>query len=341
MKKGVTMREIGAALGVSTVTISKALGGKEGVSDAVREKIIKTAQQMGYHYVPPAGANAERERQDKIVGILTPDRFFSATSFYASLYKEVLRQMVEVGMLGMLEIVTSEQERTLTPPVTVAGRRVTSLMLMGQFDPAYVEMIMEAGLPTVLLDFYCDGPDADAIVSDSLSGCYQLTRHLIERGHRDIGFVGSVQCTTSIMERYSGYMRAMMFEGLPMRPEWLIEDRDAELKYLPQFELPEQLPTAFVCENDEIAMRLIAQLEKRGLRVPQDISVTGFDNFIFATLSSPALTTYSVDLGRMAQVAIRRLKSRISDGSEGPLRTIVGGWVVERDSTRDLRAEAN
>ena len=143
------------------------------------------------------------------------------------------------------------------------------------------------------------------------------------------------------MERYSGYMRAMMFEGLPMRPEWLIEDRDAELKYLPQFELPEQLPTAFVCENDEIAMRLIAQLEKRGLRVPQDISVTGFDNFIFATLSSPALTTYSVDLGRMAQVAIRRLKSRISDGSEGPLRTIVGGWVVERDSTRDLRAEAN
>ena len=227
MKKSVTMREIGAALGVSTVTISKALSGKDGVSDAVRERIIKTAQQMGYHYVPPAGA--QPEKQDEIVGILTPDRFFSATSFYASLYKEVLRQMVEVGMLGMLEIVTAEQEKALTAPVTVAGKRVTSLMLMGQFDPAYVEMIMEAGLPTVLLDFYCDGPDADAIVSDSLSGCYQLTRHLIERGHRDIGFVGSVQGTTSIMERYSGYMRAMLFEGLPMRPEWLIEDRDAEL----------------------------------------------------------------------------------------------------------------
>ena len=339
MKKGVTMREIGAALGVSTVTISKALSGKDGVSDAVREKIIKTAQQMGYHYVPPAGAAEETGRQDAIVGILTPDRFFSSASFYASLYKELLRQMVEVGMLGVLEIVTDEQETALSAPMIVAGRRVCALILMGQFEQSYVEMIMEAGLPTVLLDFYCDGPDADAIVSDSLSGCYQLTRRLIEQGHRDIGFVGSVQCTTSIMERYSGYMRAMIFEGLPMRREWVIEDRGADMKYLPQFELPEALPTAFVCENDEIAMRLIAQLEKRGVRVPQDVSVTGFDNFIYATLSSPALTTYSVDQGRMAQVAIRRLQNRIKDGSEGPLRTIVGGWIVERDSTRGLRGE--
>ena len=217
MKKGVTMREIGAALGVSTVTISKALSGKDGVSDAVREKIIKTAEQMGYHYVPPAGAAEEAGRQDEIVGILTPDRFFSSASFYASLYKELLRQMVEVGMLGVLEIVTDEQEAGLSAPVIVAGWRVSALILMGQFEQSYVEMIMEAGLPTVLLDFYCDGPDADAIVSDSLSGCYQLTRRLIERGHREIGFVGSVQCTTSIMERYSGYMRAMIFEGLPMR----------------------------------------------------------------------------------------------------------------------------
>jgi len=341
MKKGVTMRDIGAALGVSTVTISKALGGKEGVSDAVREKIIKTAQQMGYHYVAPVNAGNEREKPDEIVGILTPDRFFSAASFYASLYKELLKQMVEVGMLGVLEIVTQDREQALELPMIVENRRVSSLILLGQFEPAYVETVIEAGLPMVSLDFYCDGPDVDAIVSDSLSGCYQLTRYLIERGHRDIGFVGSVQCTTSIMERYSGYMRAMLFEGLPMRPEWLIEDRDANLKYLPQFDLPETLPTAFVCENDEIAMRLIAQLEARGVRVPRDVSVTGFDNFIYATLCSPALTTYSVDQGRMAQMAVRRLRSRISDGSEGPIRTIVGGWLVERASTRDLREPHN
>lgn len=143
------------------------------------------------------------------------------------------------------------------------------------------------------------------------------------------------------MERYSGYMRAMIFEGLPLRPEWLIEDRGADMKYLPEFSLPETLPTAFVCENDEIAMLLIAQLERRGVRVPEDVSVTGFDNFIYATLSTPPLTTYSVDQGRMAQVAVRRLLSRIKDGSEGPLRTIVGSWIVERASIRDPRADNN
>jgi len=337
MKKGVTMREIGAALGVSTVTISKALGGKEGVSDAVREKIIKTAQQMGYHYVAPAVA--EKEKRDAIVGILTPDRFFSAASFYASLYKELLREMVDNGMLGVLEIVTAERERELALPAIIADRRVSALILMGQFEAGYVETVLEAGLPTVLMDFYCDGPDSDAVVSDSQSGCYQLTRLLIEQGHREIGFIGSAQCTTSIMDRYSGYLRAMMTSGLPMRPEWLIADRDAELKYLPQLELPRELPTAFVCENDEIAMRLIAQLEARGLRVPEDISVTGFDNFIYATLCVPPLTTYMVDQERMAQIAVRRLQSRIRDGSEGPIRTIVGGWLVERASTSAPKRE--
>lgn len=77
------------------------------------------------------------------------------------------------------------------------------------------------------------------------------------------------------------------------------------------------------------------------LGVPEDVSVTGFDNFIYATLSTPPLTTYSVDQGRMAQVAVRRLLSRIKDGPEGPLRTIVGGWIVERASIRDPRADNN
>ena len=77
------------------------------------------------------------------------------------------------------------------------------------------------------------------------------------------------------------------------------------------------------------------------LGVPEDVSVTGFDNFIYTTLSTPPLTTYSVDQGRMAQVAVRRLLSRIKNGSEGPLRTIVGGWIVERASIHDTRADNN
>ncbi len=333
MKKGVTMREIGAALGVSTVTISKALGGKDGVSDAVREKIIKTAQQMGYHYVPPAAA---KDRQDAIIGILIADRFFSAASFYAALYKELVKQLAETGMLGVLEIVPSGREEAQQLPTIVADKRVNALILMGQFSTAYVETMVDVGLPCVLLDFYCDGPDVDSVVSDGQSGSAQLTRYLIERGHKRIGFVGSPTQTSSILDRFMGYQRAMYFAGLPVREEWIVPDRDAAGKYLPQLPLPDELPTAFVCNHDQVAMRLIAQLESSGVRVPQDVSVTGFDNFIYATLCVPPLTTYTVDQERMAQVTIERLKERIREGMEGPVRTTIGGWVVERESVRTL-----
>lgn len=199
----------------------------------------------------------------------------------------------EQGRLGVLEIVTDAQGPELSAPVIVTDKRVSALILMGQSEQRYVEMIMTAGLPTVLLNFYCDGPDMDAIVSDRLSGCYQLTRHLIELSRRAIGFVGSVHCTNSNTERYSGYTRAMIFEGLSGT-----------------------LLTAFVCENGEIAMRLIAQLSRRDMRVPEDVSATGFVNCLYTTLSTPPLTTYSVDQGRMTQVAVRRLLSRIKGGLE-------------------------
>ena len=88
----------------------------------------------------------------------------------------------------------------------------------------------------------------------------RLTRHLIERGHKRIAFVGSAQRTTSIMDRYSGYLRAMMFAGLTVEEGWLVDDRDSSGKYLTQLTLPQPLPTAFVCNNDQVAMRLVAQL---------------------------------------------------------------------------------
>ena len=328
--KNVTMRDIGAALGVSTVTISKALSGKEGVSDAVREKIIETAKQMGYRYSAPQADDTGR-----IIGILIADRFFSAPSFYFSLYRSLLRELAEAGMLGVLEVVSDADEAGLVMPVAVTIQRASAFVLLGQFSTDYVSAILDTGLPTVLLDFTCDGPDVDAVVSDGQSGAYQLTRYLIEHGHRKIGFVGSVEGTTSIMDRYSGFLRAMMLEKLDVNPKWVVPDSDIEGRYFEAVALPEELPTAFVCNNDMLACRVAEALEKRGLRVPEDVSLVGFDDFVYGKHARP-ITTYAVDQQRMAQVTVRRLRNRVREGMEGPLRTSVGGWFVERDSVMDL-----
>ena len=328
--KNVTMRDIGAALGVSTVTISKALSGKEGVSDAVREKIIETARQMGYRYSAPQADDTGR-----IIGILIADRFFSAPSFYFSMYRALLKELAEAGMLGVLEIISDQDEQGLVMPTAVTIQRASGFVLVGQFSADYVSAILETNLPAVLLDFTCDGPDVDAVTSDGQSGAYQLTRYLIEHGHRKIGFVGSVEGTTSIMDRYSGFLRAMMQFALPVREEWVIPDRDAEGHYDGHFPFPDELPTAFVCNNDMLACTVAEVLEKRGCRVPEDVSLVGFDDFVYGKHARP-LTTYAVDQQRMAQVTVRRLRNRVREGMEGPLRTSVGGWFVERDSVMDL-----
>ena len=328
--KNVTMRDIGAALGVSTVTISKALGGKDGVSDAVREKIIETARQMGYHYSAP-----QADDNGRIIGILIADCFFSAPSFYFSLFKALQRELADAGMLGAMEIVSDQDESALVMPAAVTLQKASGLVLLGQFSADYVSAVLETGLPAVLLDFTCDGPDVDAVVSDGQSGTYQMTRYLIEHGHRRIGFVGSINSTTSIMERYSGFLRAMMYFGLPVKDEWIIPDRDEYGHYLDDFSFPDPMPTALVCNNDMLASAVATALEKRGLRVPEDVSLVGFDDFVYGRLAHP-ITTYAVDQQRMAQVTVRRLQSRVREGMEGPLRTSVGGWFVERASVMDL-----
>ena len=329
--KNVTMRDIGAALGVSTVTISKALSGKDGVSDAVREKIIETAKQMGYHYSAPQADDTGR-----IIGILIADRFFSAPSFYFSLYRALLKELAEAGMLGVLEIVSDQDEAALVMPAAVTIQRASGFVLLGQFSVDYVSAILDTNLPAVLLDFTCDGPDVDSVVSDGQSGTYQLTRYLIEHGHRKIGFVGSVEGTTSIMDRYSGFLRAMRQFALPVREDWVIPDRDTEDgHYRGHFDFPEEMPTALVCNNDMLACAVAEELEKMGHRVPEDVSLVGFDDFVYGKHARP-LTTYAVDQQRMAQVTVRRLRSRVREGMEGPLRTSVGGWFVERDSVKDL-----
>ena len=131
------------------------------------------------------------------------------------------------------------------------------------------------------------------------------------------------------------HLRAMALANLHIRDEWIIPDMLDNTNYLTEFSFPDPLPTAFVCNNDILACQFARALENHGVRVPEDVSITGFDDYIYGPDTRP-ITTYAVDQQRMAQVTVRRLQNRIREGMEGPLRTSVGGWFVERDSVMDL-----
>ncbi len=335
MSKQVTMRQIGKAMGVSTVTVSKALGGKDGVSDFVRAQIIDKAREMGYQYTSVPKQQKEGGGQD--VGILVADRFFSDSSFYAALYKRLVQHLAEVSCYGILEILYTADEQELKLPAMVRSGKVGALIVMGQVSEEYMKSLLTTKMPCVFLDFYTEHADVTSVVSDSVYGAYLLTNHLVKMGHRDIGFVGDIHATSSILDRYLGYYKSLLQNNIPLRPEWILPDR-GENGLLKEVALPEKMPTAFVCNCDEMAHMLMGQLKHAGYQMPGDISIVGFDDFLFARLCNPPLTTFQVDQDAMAKAAVKALVKKLHGQSGHTGRIVISGHVVYRDSVRDLHA---
>lgn len=193
----VTMADIARELGVSTVTVSRALAGKDGVGGAMRESILRAAEHLGYQPKPSVKAQLNGET----VGILLSCRFIGkGHSFYWDLYERVLEGLSENDAFGILEPVKLEDEREGNLPRLVRSGRVQALLLIGQLDQRCRQALAAAGLPLVQLDAYSAGSQLDTVISDGYYGMYTMTDYLLRRGHREIAYVGSVGATSSIVD---------------------------------------------------------------------------------------------------------------------------------------------
>ena len=216
-----SMRDIARAVGTSAVTVSKALAGKSGMSDSLRQKILQAAEDMGYVY----GGEGIPGKPHLDIGILVPERYFAADSFYSEMYRQLVMQLTEKGHFGLLEILSPESEEGMTLPNLVQSGRADGMIILGEPTKDYYRMLTKSGVPTVFLDFYDERGNADAVVGDNTYGTYRLTNHLIHEGHTRIGFVGNRLATASIMDRYLGYYRAMLTNELEIREDWILPDR--------------------------------------------------------------------------------------------------------------------
>ena len=221
-------------------------------------------------------------------------------------------------------------------PNTVLDHKVDGLIVLGQLSEDYIDRLMQHNLPTVFLDFYGSRDDVDSVLSDSFYGAYMLTSHLIENGHRRIGFLGSISSTSSIQDRYLGYYKALLENRIPLRQDWVIADRSNESDIFPEFTLPNDMPTAFVCNCDETAYKLVNQLKAAGYSIPDDISVVGYDNHIYSTICNPRLTTIDVNSRVMSTEAVDIILHKIRDGNYRRGRTLVTGKLVRRGSVKNL-----
>lgn len=145
--------------------------------------------------------------------------------------------------------------------------------------------------------------------------------------------------TTSITDRYLGYVRSMLENNITPQDVWNIPDRSQEGEAIP-LELPKEMPTAFVCNCDETAFQLVKELTAKGYHIPEDISVAGFDNSIYAQVCSPPLTTVAVDIEEIGKLAARRMIKHMSNPAKkggGVFR--VPGNIIYRESVRNIKRE--
>ncbi len=333
IKKTVTMSDIANELGVSTVTVSKALGDKDGVSDELRQRIKQKANEMGYRFSFASKTN--RDSLTYNISVVVAKHFIhDASAFYWVVYRYIVELLQKQSYYGILEVVTERDEQQNEVPNSIADKKVDGVIVLGQFADSYVQKLIDMHVPTVFLDFYSSRTDIETVLSDNFFGAYTITNHLIEAGHKKIGFIGNICSTSSIQDRYLGYYKSLLEHGLALEEKWTICDRGADGLTYASLELPDELPTAFVCNCDEVAYGFINQLKTMGYRVPEDISIVGYDNHIYSTISTPRITTMDVNSYRMSSEAVEIIIKKIRDNNYRCGRVLVTGKLVERDSVK-------
>ena len=331
MNANITMRDIAEKLGISTVTVSKALNGKDGVGEELRVKVKETAAQLGYRL--NTIAKSMKEGCSYNIGVVIAERYTGAGhSFYMQFYQQLVQALEEYQYSGLLHVLHAEDEASLALPRIYNERKADGFILLGQLDKAYVHAFLGTGIPVTLLDFYTDQP-VDSVVGDNFFGSYEMTNYLIAEGHRDIAFVGNIYSTSSIQDRYLGYCKSLLEHKLPLRPEYVLSDRD-ELGRFTEITLPAPLPSAFVCNCDQVAYNLVVHLQKKGIQVPEQCSVTGFDNDLYSTLCEPKLTTMEVNMREMVETAVSMMIRKIKHNDETAGRVLVKAKPVYRNSVK-------
>lgn len=334
MAKDVTMQDIAKALGISTVSVSKALTDKDGVSSEMRATIKRKAEEMGYRY---SVTKSGKEGKNYNIGVLVEDHFIKdqTSAFYFKMYQSIIMKLPKNNYSGILEILTQDKIKSGVLPKIITDKKVDGLIALGKIESRYLRALRETGIPIVYLDYYDRHMEVPSVTTDNVYGTYMLMNHIVRMGHRKIAFVGDIEATPSILDRYLGYMRGLIVNNINVPTDYLICDRDAEGSYI-EMKLPEDMPTAFVCNCDHVALFLIENLKKMGYRVPEDVSVVGFDNSPFAEYADPKLTTVEVDVDTMTETACDLLVSMIRGEKNIHGRKVISGKLIIRDSVKKL-----
>lgn len=332
-KNKVTLKRIAQALGISMVSVSKALNGQPGVSAELRDKIIAYSKEIGYDI------NKKRLPNGAFC-VVIPAKLYNGVgpdSFYHYILYQIEQLCNMDGINLLLRILSDSDENECIIPDIIKTKMVDGCFLLGQPSVEYFQKIVQEHLPMVAIDFYLQNMPIDHVVVDNYSASYELVSYLTsETKCKRIGYIGSPRTSSSLADRYFGYLKGLYMHDIPYDPALFIQ-WDCLFDEFENFEelsrrLPSPLPDALVCQNDHAAHRVLFALKMQQIAVPDTVAVTGFDNSEY-TKEHGFLTTMEIDKQAVANMAFRLLMKRVGSPDAPVTKRVINAKLIIRDST--------
>lgn len=340
-KTKVTIQDIADSLGLSRNTISKALNNHYSIPDETRNKVIQKAIEMNYKQF----ALFEQEvtaakKSGGNIALLTanmPNNSHFGTSLLSGLEQKISSE----GFNLSIHMVRENEINSLALPVNFDKSKVDGIVCIELFNKNYSKFISSLEIPTLFIDASAaltfTEMKSDILLMENAHSIFSMTRRLIDEGITTFGFIGDYNHCMSFNERWDGFNKALSSARIALDESVCILEEDryvADYQWLKQrLSGIKELPSAFICANDFIAIHVIRILKDLNIRVPEEVMVCGFDNAPESRIVEPHLTTVHIHRSEMGYLAAEMLLSRIDNPDRPPQVTHVKTIPVFRQST--------
>ena len=327
----VTIVEVAAQAGVSFGTVSRVINNDVHVKKETRERVLETMQRLGF--VANRQARSLAGGKSNSIGVLVPDL---GTGYIGEIIRGIDAELSLTGLDLILYTTHRTASKEANYVTNFATGMVDGLLLVLPRSPAdFIGNLTQRKFPFILIDHQGAGRDCPAVGATNWQGGYNATEYLISLGHRRIGFITGSMDLGCAVDRLAGYRSALRTDHISEAPELVYEGNffqpDGYAGASALLDLPEP-PTAIFASNDVMAMGVMDAVRNRGLRIPEDVSIIGFDDIPQASLVHPALTTVSQPLEKMGSVATQMLLDLLNHPEKEADRIELPTQLIVRES---------
>jgi len=341
VKRRVTIKDVAREAQVSPATISYVLNGKENISEETKARVYAAMEKL--NYVPNLSARGLANNTSKLIGVVIPQTEpGSSLIFNNNFYSEIVSAIEYHARIRGYHVLISASDANESYFKLAKERNLDGIIVIGVYPDQFFFDVKKTQIPIVLIDSYFDDHYFHNIQINDRYGGYIATRYLLEKGHRRIGiFTGQLKEGGVVKKRFDGYVDALKEYDLPLRMEDVFE---GTVDFHSGLELAHRLAdsktdiTAVFCMADILAIGAMKGFHDRGLRIPEDISIVGFDDLVVAQYMWPGLTTVHQDIAAKGEKAVQILINSINNPHFGKQECILPISLVERESVKQLES---